>query len=72
MAPSHARCLFGAHTFKHMLEKILYAQAQILMVYLCTSVALDGLETVISAVKTLTSMGTLTRSCAAETQPAER
>lgn len=36
------------------------------------SVALDGLEMVISAVKTLTSTGTLMRNCAAVTQPAER
>lgn len=43
-----------------------------LRVYVFFSVALDGLEMVISVVKTLTSMGTLMRSCAAETQPAER
>ncbi len=56
----------------HIYTKKAYAQGQMLKVCLCTSVALDGLETVISAVKTLTSTGILMRSCAAETQPAER
>lgn len=49
-----------------------YAQGQMLRVYVFFSVALDGPEMVISVVKTLTSMGTLMRSCAVETQPAER
>lgn len=49
-----------------------YAQGQMLRVYVFFSVALDGLEMVISVVKTLTLMGTLMRSCAAETQHAER
>lgn len=60
------------HTFTHMKRKGHYAQGQMLRVYVFFSVALDGLEMVISVVKTLTLMGTLMRSCAAETQHAER
>lgn len=60
------------HTFTHMKGKGHYAQGQMLRVYVFFSVALDGPEMVISVVKTLTSMGTLMRSCAVETQPAER